>query len=147
MSKGHQISFEDIREGMELPTLEKRPPTRQLVMYAGASGDYYEVHYDQRFAHSRGLPNVIVHGALKSAFLCQLLTDWIGEHGTLRRLSVQYRGMDMPGEPLYCRGVVTRKYVERGEHLVECHIWTENNSGEKTTRGTALVALPTATVQ
>jgi acyl dehydratase len=88
------------------------------------------------------LPNVIVHGALKSAFLAQLVTDWMGAQGSLKRLSVQYRGMDVAGQPMYCNGVVTSKRVENGEHLVECDIWTENSSGEKTTRGSALVSLP-----
>ncbi len=54
---------------MAVPTLEKRPGLRQLVMYAGASEDYYEVHYDRDFARTQGLPDAIVHGALKSGFL------------------------------------------------------------------------------
>ena len=136
-----RLYYEDITEGEALPTLEKTPSTRQLVMYAGASGDYYEIHYDQEFAKARGLPRVIVHGALKNAFLAQLVTDWTGEQGALKKLSVQYRGMDLAGEPIYCKGVVTGKRVEGGEHLVECEVWTENGEGEKTTRGSALVAL------
>ena len=43
------------------------------------------------------------------------------------------------------KGVVTKKYVENGENLVECDIWLENHKGEKTTPGSALVALPTKT--
>ncbi len=138
-----QIYFEDIEEGMELPTVEKNPTTQQLVKYAGASGDYYQIHYDQEFAKANGLPNVILHGALKNAFLGHLMTNWVGEHGTLRKLSAQYRGMDVPGTPIYAKGVVTKKYVENGENLVECDIWLENHKGEKTTPGSALVALPT----
>ncbi len=138
-----QLYFEDVEEGMELPTVEKNPTTQQLVKYAGASGDYYQIHYDQDFARANGLPNVILHGALKNAFLGHLMTNWVGEHGTLRKLSAQYRGMDVPGTPIYAKGVVTKKYVETGEHLVECDIWLENHKGEKTTPGSALVALPT----
>ena len=138
-----QLCFEDVEEGMELPTVEKNPTTQQLVKYAGASGDYYQIHYDQEFARANGLPSVILHGALKNAFLGHLMTNWLGEHGTLRKLSAQYRGMDVPGTPIYAKGVVTKKYVENGEYLVECDIWLENHKGEKTTPGTALVALPT----
>ena len=139
-----QVYYQDIREGMALPSLEKAPTTRQLVMYAGASGDYYELHYDQQFACAKGLSGIIVHGALKNAFLGQLLTDWIGDRGDLKRLSVQYRGMDVPGSPIHCKGVVTKKYIRDGEHLVECAIWTEKLDGEKTTHGSALVSLPSA---
>ena len=137
-----QVYFEDIHEGMEMPALEKNPTTQQLVMYAGASGDYYQIHYDQEFARAEGLPNVILHGALKNAFLGQLMTDWIGEHGTLKKLSAQYRGMDIPGTPVYAKGVVSKKYVEDGENLVECEIWLEDHKGEKTTPGSAVAALP-----
>ena len=137
-----QPYFEDVEEGMELPIVEKNPTTQQLVKYAGASGDYYQIHYDQDFARANGLPNVILHGALKNAFLGHLMTSWVGEHGTLRKLSAQYRGMDVPGTPIYAKGVVTKKYVSNGENLVECDIWLENHKGEKTTPGSALVALP-----
>ena len=139
---GHQLHYEDVEQGMELPVLEKHPTTRQLVMYAGASGDLYEVHYDQEIAHALGLPGVILQGALKNGFLAQLITDWIGDGGTLKKIGVRYRAMDAPGSTLYCKGVVTRKYVEDGQHLVGCDIWTENGDGEKTIRGSALVALP-----
>lgn len=137
-----QIYFEDVEEGAEVPTLEKNPTTQQLVKYAGASGDYYQIHYDLNFAKANNLPDVILHGALKNAFLGQIVTDWMGEEGTLRKLSVQYRGMDVPGTPIYGKGVVKRKFTENGENLVECEIWLENHEGQKTTPGTAVVALP-----
>ncbi|MEE9198419.1 MAG: MaoC/PaaZ C-terminal domain-containing protein [Dehalococcoidia bacterium] len=139
---GKQVYFEDVTEGMELPTLQKDPTTRQLVKYAGASGDFYEIHYDKDFAIGNELPGPILHGALKNAFLGQLVTDWIGQEGTLKKLSVQYRGMDEPGNPLYCKGTVVKKYTESGENLVDCDIWVENAKGEKTTPGKATVALP-----
>ena len=136
------LYWEDVNEGMELPSLVKHPTTRQLVKYAGASGDFYEIHYDTAFAQGTGLPGVIIHGALKGAFLGQLVTDWIGEYGSLKRLSCQYRGMDVPGDVLTCKGRVVRKYREGDEPLVECNIWLENAKGEITTPGTAIVALP-----
>ena len=137
-----QVYFDDVEEGMELPTLRKDPTTRQLVKYAAASVEYPEIHYDLPRAKAAGLPDVIVQGSLKHAFLGHLVTEWMGEGGTLKKLNVQYRGMDVPGKPVYCKGVVTRKYVENGEHLVECDIWMETSEGEKTTPGSALVSLP-----
>ena len=136
------LFWEDIKEGMELPPLVKNPTSRQLVKYAGASGDFYEIHYDKDFAQSTGLPGPIIHGALKNAFLGQLMTDWIGDYGTLKRLSCQYRGMDLPGNTLVCKGKVSKKYVREGQHLVDCEIWAENSRGERTTPGEATVLLP-----
>ena len=137
-----QVYYEDVEVGTEIPPLEKEPSTQQLVKYAGASGDYYQIHYDKDYALNNGLPGLIVHGALKNAFLGQLMTDWIGELGTLKKLTCQYRGMDYPAEKMVCRGKVTRKYVQDGDYYVECQIWTENPRGEKTTPGSATVILP-----
>jgi acyl dehydratase len=137
-----QIYWEDVTERMDLPSLVKHPTTRQLVQYAGASGDFYEIHYDKDFAQGNGLEGVILHGALKSAFLGQLMTDWMGPLGTLKRLTCQYRGMDYPGQTITARGTVTRKRQEGQLYLVDCHIWLENPEGQTTTPGTATVALP-----
>ncbi len=137
-----QVYWEDVSEGMELPTLVKEPTTRQLVQYAGASGDFYEIHYDKDFAIGNRLDGPILHGALKSAFLGQLVTNWIGPLGMLKRLQCQYRGMDAPGSAITARGTVTRKYEEEGQGLVDCVVWLETAAGQNTTPGNATVILP-----
>lgn len=137
-----QVFYEDISEDMEIPSLTKHPSTRQLVMWAGASGDLYELHYDKDFAKGQGLDGVIVHGRLKAAFIGQLITDWIGTEGVLKKLTCQYRGIDVPDQDIIVRGKVRKKYIKDGEHCVELDVWTENVKGEKTTLGTALVVLP-----
>lgn len=126
-----------IKVGQETPELVKHPTTRQLVQYAGAQGDFYEIHYDQAYAQSVGLPGVILHGLLKAAFLGQLVTDWLGDRGTLKTFEVSYRGIDMPGLSYRCRGRVTQ--VDGAE--VELEIWGENDEGQRTTVGTATVRL------
>jgi len=126
-----------VKVGDELPELVKHPTTRQLVQYAGAQGDFYEIHYDQDYARGVGLPGVILHGLLKAAFLGQLLTDWAGEEADIRSLEVSYRGVDQPGRPYRCRGRVTRV----DGHEIELEVWGENKSGERTTLGTAMVEL------
>ena len=112
-------------------------------MYAGSSLDFYQIHYDKDFALNNNLPGVIIHGALKNAWLGQLVTNWAGPGAKLRKLSVQYRGMDLTDEDLTLAGSVSRKYEMDGKHLVECNIWMENSKGEKTTPGAATVELPT----
>jgi len=74
--------------------------------------------------------------------LGRMLTDWLGEDGSLKKMGVSYRGMDFPGDTLTCHGKVTNKYVEEGENCVELEIWTAHQRGDKTTPGTAVVTLP-----
>lgn len=137
-----QLYYQDVSVGREVTPLAKHPTTRQLVMWAGAVGDYQPIHYDKDFAQSRGLDSVIVHGQLVGAFLGQLMTNWIGEQGILRKLSCNYKDMNYPGEILTFRGRVTKKYVEDEEHCVECSLWAENPKREKTASGMAVVVLP-----
>ena len=139
---GDEVYWDDVKEGTELRDFVKHPTTQQLVKYAGASGDYYQIHYDQTYARSNDLEDVILHGALKNAFLGHLVTKWMGPAGDLKRLVCQYRGMDIPGTPVTIKGVVTKKYQESGDNLVDCEIWLQNEKGEKTTPGSATVALP-----
>ncbi|TES84880.1 MAG: dehydratase, partial [Dehalococcoidia bacterium] len=117
-----QLFYKDINVGDGITPLVKEPTTKQLVVWAGAVGDYTPIHYDKDFAQSRGLSGVIVQGQLVGAFLGQLLTDWIGEKGTLKKLSCSYKGMNYPGEALTCKANVTKKYERDGEHFVECKI-------------------------
>ena len=137
-----QVYFEDVHEGDEIPLLRKACTLQQLVMWAGASGDFYPIHFDPDFARGVGLDGVIVHGGLKHAFLGQLLHDWIAPGGSIRRFGCQFRGMDYPGQELLCRGAVTRKYEQDGQALVDLDVWIENASGGRTTPGSATVVLP-----
>jgi len=148
-----QLYWEDVKVDDEVTPLPKVATSLMLVKWAGASGDFNPLHYDDSFASSQGVGSRIVHGALKRQWLIQLMTDWIGEQGTLKKFSCRYRAMDWPrkmtttgtpeeGETWYCKGKVTKKYVEDDEHYVDCDIWIENGKAEATTPGTATAALP-----
>lgn len=137
-----QNYFEDVQEGQDIPTITKNPSTQQLVQWAAASGDFYQIHYDPDFAKGTGLEGIIVHGALKNAFLGQAVWEFAGREGKVRSYACSYRGMDLPGKELKIRGAVKRKYQEGQENLVELEVWVENADGQKTTPGSAVVALP-----
>jgi acyl dehydratase len=124
--------------GSEIPLLEKYPTTQQLVMWAGVSGDYNPIHYDKDFALARGLPGVVVHGQLSTAFICQMLSDWYGKNGTLQKLNVTYKGLNLPGDTLTCHGIIREK-LDGGIFVLDVRV--ENQRGEKTVVGTAVVKL------
>ena len=91
-------TWDEVTEGMEIPTLKKNCSTQQLVVWAAGSGDFYQIHYDKEFAQNNKLKDIIVHGALKNAFLGQLLHDWVGRNGRIKSFGCSYRAMDYPNE-------------------------------------------------
>jgi len=149
-----QIYWEDVKEGQEIPPLTKIATTMMLVKWAGAYGDFNPLHYERDFAvNAMRTPGIIVHGTLKRQMLIQMMTDWIGDEGWLRKINTQFRGMDYPrpmkslvgpgeGDTLTCKGKVTGKSEKDGQYLVDCEIWMENSKGETTTSGSATVVLP-----
>ena len=148
-----QLYWEEVEIGTEITPLPKVATARMLVKFAGASGDFNPLHYEDTFADAQGVGKPIVHGQLKRAWLVQLITDWIGERGNIRNFSCQFRGMDYPrlmkttvepheGETWWCKGTVAKKHAEGDEHFVECDIWVENGKGERTTPGSVIVVLP-----
>lgn len=137
-----QLHFEDLTEGQEVTTLTQHCDSQRLVYWAAGSGDFYQIHYDKDFAQNTGLPDRIVHGALKHALLGRMLHEWVGDQGRVKRVACQYRGMDMVDKDVVCKGTVTGKRSENGENLVDVDIWTEDPEGRKTTPGSATVALP-----
>ena len=149
-----QIYWEDVNAGQEIPSLTKIATTLALVKWAGAFGDYNPLHYDNDFATNfMKTGGIVAHGTLKRQWLIQMLTDWSGDEGWLKRIQTQFKLMDYPrrmktltaledGDTLQCKGKVTAKSDKDGEHLVECEIWLENSKGEVTTAGTATVMLP-----
>jgi acyl dehydratase len=127
--------------GDELPPISKTPGRLDLVKYAAGSGDFNPLHYDPDYPQARDIGDNIVHGRLKYAALGQLVSDWLGHRGFLRRISASYRGMDRRGETFTCRGRVTGVREDDGRHIVELELWTETAEGRRTTEATAEVAL------
>ena len=139
-----QIYYEDVTEGMTIPALEKVVTSRSLVMYCAAYEDFAEIHHDKDAAQQAGFPGTVVPGLFTSAFLAQMLTDWITPEGGIRRLQANYRRPHFAGETIVCKGRVTAMRVEDGERLVECEVWVENAEGETSTTGSAVVVLPSS---
>ena len=143
-TKGAQIYFEDVEAGAELSPVVKGPmTTSHLIRWAAANGNYARIHWDLPFAQlHQGLPNVVVNGSLKNQYLGQLLLDFAGEEGWVKRFYVEHRGMDFPGDTLTARGTVTGTREVDGFGYVDCQVALGNDRGEQTASGTATVALP-----
>ena len=139
-----QRYYEDVQVGTELPPVVKGPiTTSHLVRWAAANGNYARIHWDLPFAQLRqGLANVVVNGSLKNQYLGQLMTGFAGEEGWFKRLYVEHRGMDYPGDVLTALGTVADKGERDGFGYVYCEVGLRNNRGEQTASGRATVVFP-----
>ena len=137
-----QLYYEDAEVGAEVPALVKVPTTTSLVRYCGAVNDFSPIHFDERYARTRGQKSVIIQGFFKAACLGQMLTDWAGPQGWVKKIATKYSRINVPNEPMTCRGRISGKHVEGGAHLVDVELWVENGQGEVTTTGQATVLLP-----
>src|SRR6201989_1829837 len=85
-----EIAYDDVEVGTELPA-QTFPVTRDtLVRYAGASGDFNPIHWNERFATSVGLPGVIAHGMFTMALVGRAVTAWGGAAAAVVEYSVRF---------------------------------------------------------
>ncbi|MEU3306863.1 MaoC family dehydratase [Nocardiopsis sp. NPDC055551] len=85
-----RLKYDEVETGALLP--ERTFPVRRLdlVRYAGASGDFNLIHWNERFAKSVGLPDVIAHGMFTMAEAGRVITDWAGDPGGVVDYSVRF---------------------------------------------------------
>jgi acyl dehydratase len=81
------LTWESIKDGDELPVLKKKPTLTQLVKYAAGSGDFNPLHHDYNFPQSKLIGSIIVHGRFKYAALGELVSNWLGHRGRIRKIS------------------------------------------------------------
>ena len=84
------VRYADTAVGTELPGASFPLARVDLVRYAGASGDFNVIHWNERVATSVGLPNVIAHGMLTMAEAIRVVTDWVGDPGALLQYGVRF---------------------------------------------------------
>jgi acyl dehydratase len=77
------LSVSDVEVGLELPPLAIHISRESLVQYTGASLDRNRIHWDERFARSVGLPDVIAHGMFTMGSVINVVSDWVGDAGRI----------------------------------------------------------------
>ena len=85
-----RIAWADVEVGTELPAQSFPIQRSDLVRYAGASGDFNVIHWNERIATAVGLPNVIAHGMLTMALAGRVITDWVGDPGAVLDYGVRF---------------------------------------------------------
>jgi acyl dehydratase len=132
-----QLKVGDTREEVVIDNLTRT----QLVMYAGASGDYNPVHTDEVFATKvAGYPTVFAHGMLSMGATARMLTNWVGD-GRLTKYGVRFVSQVWPGDTLTARATVEALREEGGQRFVDLRVATTNQSGQEVVAGYASARL------
>lgn len=109
----------------------------QIVMYAGAGGDYNPLHTDDKFTKEvAGYPGVFAHGMLTMGMTGRIITDWVGD-GRITMYEVQFRVQVWPGDTLTAKATVSKIYNEGGQNFADFDIETTNQKGETVLIGKA----------
>jgi acyl dehydratase len=129
--------------GTDLPPRQYQVIRRDLIRYAGASGDFNVIHWNERVARSVGLPDVIAHGMLTMALAGRFVTEWAGDPGAVTEFAVRFSAPvvvpdDDKGAMVEMTGTVTER-LDGGRVAVEV---TARHEGAKVlTRARAVVRL------
>jgi len=134
--------FEDISIGMNIELIKPAITRLQIAKFAGASGDFNPSHVDEDIARDvGGMGGVFAHGMLGMGFMGQLLTDFLWDR-PLRLFSTKATLIVRPGDVLSCKAIVSKKWVEDEENIIEFDIVATNQKGEVTHTGKAEAVLP-----
>jgi acyl dehydratase len=135
--------YDDTAVGTELAPRQYQVTRGDLVRYAGASGDFNVIHWNERVAKSVGLPNVIAHGMLTMALAGRFLTEWAGDPGAVTGYSVRFSSPvvvpdDDKGALVEISGVVTGKL---DDHRVTVDVIARSDGVKVLTRAQAVIRL------
>jgi acyl dehydratase len=136
-------SYEETQAGTEIPPLQYQVTRGNLVRYAGASGDFNVIHWNERVAKSVGLPNVIAHGMLTMALAGRFVTEWAGDPGAVTEFGVRFSSPvvvpdDDKGATIEVAGTVTEKLADRA---VRVELTARSEGAKVLTRAYAVVRL------
>ena len=133
-----RLKFDGVNVGDEAPSLSHTLTRTDLVMYAGASGDFNPMHHDEVAAQAAGLPSVFGHGMFSAGLLATAITNYVGI-GNLASYRMRFTKQTWPGEVLSTNVAVTEKRPGN-EIVLECVL--VNQDGEAKLQAEAVAVLP-----
>jgi acyl dehydratase len=122
-----RLDPQKVQPGQALPEVSHAIDRLDLIRYAGASGDFNPIHWNDEYAKAAGLPGVIAHGMFSMGVAARVVTAFAGDPGAIRRLRVRFSAMIQPGQTLTARGEVAAVDGDR----VTIRFWAEDEHGEK----------------
>ena len=136
-----KLRYDDVQVGDTAPAIDHELTRTDLVMYAGASGDFNTMHHDEVAAQAAGLPSVFWHGMFSAGLLATAITNYVGI-GNLASYRMRFTKQTWPGEVLTTHVKVAKLYAEGSEQRVDLECSVTNESGEPKLTGIAVATLP-----
>jgi hydroxyacyl-ACP dehydratase HTD2-like protein with hotdog domain len=136
-----QPRFEDRGEGQEIPPYRVTVSKVQMMMYAAATWNPNQLHWDSDFSKKRGFAEANIAGPMFGDYLAEMLVKWTGDPSRLKGLDYVNRNMAFPGDTLICRGKALGRPRQGNTELIDCQVWVENQKGGILVQGSALVRL------
>lgn len=136
MGTEHNASWlNGIEPGWALPDLQLQPSEVQLFRFSAVSWNAHRIHYDPDHAQREGYRAPLVQSQLLGSLLGRMVTDWLGPHGQLTRLSWRNRAPAFVGEWLVAQAVV--RQLDRQAAAVELDLAVRDGAGALLVQGTA----------
>jgi len=133
-----KLRYDDVQVGDTAPAIDHELTRTDLVMYAGASGDFNPMHHDEIAAQAAGLPSVFGHGMFSAGLLATAITNYVGI-GNLASYRMRFTKQTWPGEVLSTNVAVIEKRPGN-EIVLECVL--VNQDGEAKLQSEAVAVLP-----
>ena len=133
-----------IEVGAEIPPFVRQPGFHHWNRYAAVNDEFVPIHMDDEAGRAAGYPSAFGQGNLQWSYLHNVLRQWLGDDGTIERLSCTFRGANVKDQTVTARGRITAVSEREGRRVVELDVWTENDAGERMAPGTARVSFPLA---
>lgn len=131
------LHLDEVAEGDGPPAFRHTLTRNDLVVYAGASGDFNPMHTDELAAQAAGLPSVFGHGMFTAGILAKAITDYVGV-GNLRTYDVRFTKQTWPGEELITKVTVVGRRTEGDDKLIDLECEVANADGQVKMTGTAV---------
>jgi acyl dehydratase len=120
---------------------QRHPADSFVNPETGAQDSAARGHTEEKMAREVGMPGGYDVGPQRISWMGQLMTNWMGDHGFLRKLSASVRRPNIFGDVSWCKARIADKRIEDGVGLVDLELQVDNQLGETTARAVAVVAL------
>ncbi len=135
-------SQDHFQVGDRAPELARTIGLPDMIAYAGATWDWYRLHYDQEFVTSKQLPAPVVDGQVFGALLVEQIQDWLGPRAFVQRVEFRFKNLVFAGETISCAATVTD--VARTDDAIlltlECQIDVVGDKGRVAVGPASVVA-------